>query len=249
MTAFQVLQARIDAAYDDGGGTVYLPEGTITVPAGSEVVVKTNVKVVGSGHSVTTLRMASAQTSGLAVVQLQGALAGLEALTVDGNESQQTVAGSGIRVPNVVSGLLLRDVHIVDTWGHGIYHNAASGIQFGHWFQDLVLDNIGQSGILWAGNGTGHQDLPVGSMTGVHILSYAQRTQAYMAGVNLAWPWLIDQLSVHGRSSTPAASNIVLADDADHSVISNYHSKLNAGGTAMYTGTGSYHVGHGFEIS
>lgn len=245
-TSFNALQARIDAANAAGGGTVRVGAGTITVPVGSELVVKAGVKIVGAGRGKTTLKMAASQSVDKYVVRIAGNDTALEALTVDGNRTNQTNSTHGVGMTTMYNRFTMRDMRIVSTYSQGYVHVVADGDVHGWYWQDVVFEDIGASGIILAGNSTTPQTVPLGAFTGIHVISYGQRVTLYQAALTLYWPVLIDSLYLYGTSGTAIA---LFNAGSANSAVTNYHWKRNGASASGGPDKASCEIQHGNEIA
>ncbi|GAB3386577.1 M10 family metallopeptidase C-terminal domain-containing protein [Azotobacter armeniacus] len=99
------IQATIDAAYNAGGGTVYLPAGEYRVSGGDKaadgaLMIKSNVYMVGAGMGETVIKLVSGWDHNLTGIirSANGEKThdyGISDLTIDGNQDNTTGAVDG----------------------------------------------------------------------------------------------------------------------------------------------------------
>lgn len=107
------IQEAIDYRAAQGGGVVYIPEGTwnnTTVPTFTGIVIPAKVHVYGSGTNSTTLECTDANTH---LIHIVGGHCGVHDLTAHGPNT--TGSGIGIFIdPSTVAGNIIRQVQCSD---------------------------------------------------------------------------------------------------------------------------------------
>jgi hypothetical protein len=151
------IQAAVDAALAEGGGTVYLSQGVFFTSA--PITLHPLVRLVGvhgdqifNPNQMTVasyIRPVAGFTGGAVIVmldQVYGGYAGKSAeqqvhsLTIDGTGVGGTV--HGIQAGGYVHGVLLRDVAIKNVTGRGVYTFFENGAQPFSWtFEHVIVDN------------------------------------------------------------------------------------------------------------
>jgi hypothetical protein len=157
------IQAAVDAAFAEGGGTVKLSAGSFNLSAPitlhptvtlwghhGDQIFNPNQLTVGS-----YLKPQSPFTGGAAIVllgQTAGAYANKSAeqrifnLTIDGSNSAAAV--HGIQASDYIHGVVLRDVCVKQVTGKGIYTFTENSAQPFSWtFNRVVVDNATDVGI------------------------------------------------------------------------------------------------------
>lgn len=157
------IQAAVDAAFAEGGGTVQLSQGVFL--ASAPITLHPLVKLVGMhGDQIfnpdqftvsSYIRPVSGFAGGAVIVmldQINGAYAlksaeqQVQSLTIDGTGVGGTV--HGIQAAGYVHGVLLRDVAIKNMSGKGIYTFTENGSQPFSWtFEHVSVDNPQGAGI------------------------------------------------------------------------------------------------------
>ena len=140
------IQSAIDAAFNAGGGKVFIPAGIYMIDAASSstastgrtkdggLLLKPKVQLVGDGQSVTVLRNKSNNWQSMIRIGGGDGIA-IRSLTIDGDSNNQTpntlnqstIRGEGIIVAQVngitasaVNNLLIDDVEVINTGHYGI---------------------------------------------------------------------------------------------------------------------------------
>lgn len=111
-------------------GTIFFPPGTYVVkPLKSNdlqaITMKSNLRILGSGVGITTLKFANSARNNCAVVGIFGGNnVTISSLTIDGNKqrtsSKYDIIGEGIEFNGGTKRFWITDVHIKNTLGEGI---------------------------------------------------------------------------------------------------------------------------------
>ena len=142
------INAAITAANTAGGGTVFLPPGVYIVNKtinAAGVLVKSNVRVVGSGRDATTIRSANAQGDMHVLIVADATNAEVRDLTVDGNRAGSGGAGGhGVSIGNS-SKIRIVDVRSVNGQHYGV--GMQSGTMDDIWIDGVLVEDCGGDGI------------------------------------------------------------------------------------------------------
>jgi hypothetical protein len=157
------IQAAVDAAFADGGGTVQLSQGIF--PLAAPITLHPMVKLIGMhGDQIfnpdqfvvsSYLKPLPGFAGGAVIVMLDQVNGGyaqksaeqqILSLTIDGTGSGGTI--HGIQASGYIHGCLLRDVAIKNVTGKGIYTFTENGSQPFSWtFDHISVDNPAGAGI------------------------------------------------------------------------------------------------------
>ncbi|ALO79386.1 hypothetical protein [Streptomyces phage phiSAJS1] len=157
------IQAAVDAAFAEGGGTVqlsskdFLTSGPVTVHPTVRLVGMHGDHIFNPGQFIPTsvIRPQSGFVGGAVLVlldQINGGYTGksaeqqIQSLTIDGTGVGGTV--HGIQGGGYIHGVLLRDVAIRNVSGKGVYTFFENGAQPFSWTLDhVVVDNSAGTGV------------------------------------------------------------------------------------------------------
>jgi parallel beta-helix repeat protein len=119
----EAIQAAIDAADVAGGGTVYFPPGATYLT--DQLTVNANTRLLGYGAALKSVAGTTGPTSVItvAVTETDVEICGLE---IDGNAATQADTNDHHGIEIGGTRLTVRDCHIHDTEGSGIYLLAGS---------------------------------------------------------------------------------------------------------------------------
>ena len=157
------IQAAVDAAFADGGGTVQLSQGTFL--ASAPITLHPLVRLIGmhgdhifnpDQHTVSSyLKPVLGFAGGAVIVMLDQVNGGydlksaeqqVQSLTIDGTGVGGTV--HGIQAGGYIHGVLLRDVAIKNVSGKGIYTFFENGAQPFSWtLEHVTVDNPQGAGV------------------------------------------------------------------------------------------------------
>jgi hypothetical protein len=122
------INSALSAANTAGGGVVYIPEGTYVV--GSSLTIYSNVSIIGDGYGATIIKLQNSANTDVLVGNNFSSLTGTNStagvcqfvvanLTVDGNKTNQSSAGYGIRIYGY--DFAIDQVHVRNCYIDGLY--------------------------------------------------------------------------------------------------------------------------------
>ncbi|MFF7706310.1 right-handed parallel beta-helix repeat-containing protein [Pseudomonas sp. NPDC007930] len=148
----QALQAAIDAAAAQGGGSVHLGAGTYRVSSseaaqGGCLLLKVGVTLVGDGIGTTVIQLADGVNSAAGLVRAGGNNVGLHGLTLDGNGGSPQGQVDGW-VSAGFDAVHLTSIEARHASGYGLYLRAVGGTVE---VSDATVWDNGRDGILSEG--------------------------------------------------------------------------------------------------